>query len=189
MPGCEEVKTTMGSFILGLLLVYGPQTLYSLNQRFQQGPSLFYSASFGALQGALRGLAAAGHVSIQEVTEGGRLKKVHTITEDGVAAFHAWIRSPIEGDIEIGALTRLFHLGLVPEADRREILAGIVGAVEAQVADLDALYEGVMAQASEVPDELAEVFHYQLATLDYGRAAHRAALAWFAAREDAPGVG
>ena len=65
----------MGNVILGLLLLLGPQTLYSLNKQFEQGPSLFYRASFGSLQSALRTLLAAGSVRIHEETDGGRLKK------------------------------------------------------------------------------------------------------------------
>ena len=49
----------MGHVILGLLMLLGPQTLYSLNKQFERGPSLFYRASFGSLQSALRGLLAA----------------------------------------------------------------------------------------------------------------------------------
>ncbi|MBK8459186.1 MAG: PadR family transcriptional regulator [Micropruina sp.] len=176
----------MGSFILGLLLALGPQTLYSLNRQFQAGPSLFYSASFGGLQSALRGLVAAGQVTVQEVTESGRHKRIHAITDEGVAAFHAWIRSPLDGDLEVAALARLFHLGLIEEpADRRAILSGIIGAIEGQLADLEGLSGVLAAQTQAVPPEVRDVVRYQLATLDYGVTAHRAGLAWFRALADA----
>ena len=176
----------MGSFILGLLMALGPQTLYSLNRQFQAGPSLFYSASFGGLQSALRGLVASGHVTVSEVTDHGRHKRIHTITDDGSAAFHAWIRSPLEGDIEVAGLTRLFHLGLIQDpADRREILDGIIGAIEAQLADLEGLGESIATQTQGVPPEVRDIVRFQVATLDYGVAAHRAGLAWFKALADA----
>lgn len=178
----------MGSFILGLLLALGPQTLYSLNRQFQAGPSLFYSASFGGLQSALRGLVASGHVTVDEVTENGRHKRIHAITDAGVAAFHAWIRSPLEGDLEVAALSRLFHLGLVDDpADRREILAGIVGAIEGQLAELEGLAGELAAQTRDVPPDVRGVVRYRLATLDYGVTAHRAGLAWFRALAAAEG--
>lgn len=180
----------MGSFILGLLLALGPQTLYSLNRQFQAGPSLFYSASFGGLQSALRGLVASGHVTVAEVTDSGRHKRIHTISEAGVAAFHAWIRSPLDGDLEVAALSRLFHLGLIEQpAERRAILAGIIGAIEGQLADLEGLGEVLAAQTREVPPEVRDVVRYQLATLDYGVTAHRAGLAWFRALTAAEGHG
>jgi len=175
----------MGSFILGLLVALGPQTLYSLNRQFQAGPSLFYSASFGGLQSALRGLVASGHVTVAETTTSGRHKRIHTITDDGLAAFHAWIRSPLEGDLEVAALSRLFHLGLVMEpTERRAILVGIIGAIEGQLADLERLEEGLADQTNSVPPEYRDVVRYQLATLDYGVTAHRAGLAWFRSLAD-----
>lgn len=177
----------MGSFILGLLMALGPQTLYSLNRQFQAGPSLFYSASFGGLQSALRGLVAAGHVTVAEVTAGGRHKRIHTITDDGVAAFHAWIRSPPEGDLEVAALTRVFHLGLIKEAtERRAILAGIIEAIEGELAVLQHLEEALADETKSIPPGYREVLRYQVATLDYGVTAHRMGLAWFRALADAP---
>lgn len=171
----------MGNVILGLLLLLGPQTLYSLNKQFEQGPSLFYRASFGSLQSALRGLHAAGHVRMHEETDGGRLKKVFEITDAGAAAFHDWIRSPIAGgDLEVAALSRLFLLGLVEDdADRRAVLEGIIADVERELAGLEEFAAVLDAQAAMIPEEYRDVFRFQRATLDYGVMSHRAALAWF----------
>lgn len=172
-----ERGSRMGHFILGLLLTFGPQTLYSLNKQFQQGASLFYSASYGALQSALRGQVAAGHITVSETTENGRLKKVHAITDAGADAFFAWLGGPLEGELEVAVLTRLFHLGLVEDdAERDRILGGMVTATRSQLAELEAVQAGVGEQ--EVPPEFARVFRFQTATLDYGITAHRAALAW-----------
>ncbi|MGW4928490.1 PadR family transcriptional regulator [Agromyces sp. NPDC004153] len=171
----------MGNVILGLLLLLGPQTLYSLNKQFEQGPSLFYRASFGSLQSALRTLLAAGSVRMHEETDGGRLKKVYEITDAGAAVFHAWIRSPLSGgDLEVAALSRLFLLGLVENADeRRAIIDGITAEIEGELAGLEGYAVALDAQAASVPAEYREVFRYQRATLDYGVTAHRAALTWF----------
>lgn len=169
----------MGAFILGMLLTWGPQTLYSLNKLFRQGPSLFYSASFGALQSALRGLEKEGHVTVAQVTENGRAKKIHTITDAGAAAFQTWMHGPLDGDLEVALLARLFHLGLVPEADRPAILAAMQDAIAAQLGHLDAVHAEVMALRDQVPAEASDLFRYQVATLDYGRMSHRAALEWF----------
>ncbi|MBB1502655.1 helix-turn-helix transcriptional regulator [Propioniciclava sp. MC1683] len=178
----------MGQFILGMLLTFGPQTLYSLNKQFQAGASQFYSASFGGLQSALRGLVAAGHVGVTEVTENGRLKKVHTITEDGVVAFHAWVRGQIEGDVELAALSRIFHLGLVEDAaDRASILTGMADAAQHRLEELEGLAAHLEAARDGLPAEAKRVFHYQVATLDYGIMAHRAGVAWLRARAAAEG--
>jgi DNA-binding PadR family transcriptional regulator len=178
----------MGNVILGLLLLLGPQTLYSLNKQFEQGPSLFYRASFGSLQSALRALHAAGKVRMHEQTERGRNKKVYEITDAGTAAFHVWIRSPLGGgDLEVAALSRLFLLGLVEdEADRRGVIAGIIAELERELAGLEEFAVVLDAQAATIPEEYRLVFRYQRATLDYGVTAHRTALGWFRDLVDSP---
>ena len=171
----------MGNVILGLLLLTGPQTLYSLNKQFQAGPSLIYRASFGSLHSALRALEAAGSVGATEEPQGGRRKKVFRITPAGEQAVHAWLRSPLgEGDLELAALARTFLLGLVPDpAERRAIREGIVAAIEGELAKLEATAAELDVTAAGIPEEFRTVFRYQRATLDYGITAHRAAADWF----------
>lgn len=170
----------MGNVILGLLLL-GPQTLYSLNKQFEQGISLFYRASYGSLQSALKSLLAKGHVTFVEGIEGGRNKKTYSITDAGRAAFDDWMHAPVVGgDLEVAALSRLFLLGLIEdEADRRAVLDGIVAEIERELAGLDEFAAALDAQAATIPDAYRDVFRYQRATLDYGLMAHRAGLTWF----------
>jgi len=49
----------MENVILGLLMIQS-LTLYELNQSFKQGISMFYSASFGSLQAAVKSLLSKG---------------------------------------------------------------------------------------------------------------------------------
>ncbi|MGV3713592.1 PadR family transcriptional regulator [Pseudolysinimonas sp.] len=171
----------MGNVILGLLLLVGPQTLYSLGKQFQAGPSLFYRASFGALHSALRTLEAAGSVTATEEPQGGRRKKVFRITPAGEAVVHAWLRAPLgDGDLELAALSRTFLLGLVEDAaERRRILDGIVAAIEAELAGLEAVAVELDAAEAGIPEQHRTVFRYQRATLDYGITAHRGARDWY----------
>ncbi|WP_136709241.1 PadR family transcriptional regulator [Agromyces sp. H66] len=170
----------MGNVILGLLLL-GPQTLYSLNKQFQQGISLFYRASYGSLQSALRSLLAKGHVTFVEGIEGGRNKKTYSITDAGRDAFDAWMRAPVAGgDLEVAALSKLFHLGLVDDdATRADVLDDIVAAIGRELEALERFSAEI--DALDVPGEYRRVFRYRRATLDYGLMAHRAGLEWFAA--------
>jgi DNA-binding PadR family transcriptional regulator len=169
----------VGNVILGLLLLK-PQTLYALNKQFEQGISLFYRASYGSLQSALRSLLATGRITFVEGIEGGRNKKTYSITESGRAAFHEWMRSPIGGgDVEVAALSKLFFLGLIDDAqERASVLDDLESASERELSEL----EGLAAQldAMDVPREYERVFRYQRATLDYGLMAARAARERFA---------
>lgn len=170
----------MGNVILGLLML-GPQTLYSLNKHFEQGISLFYRASYGSLQSALKSLLAKEYVTFVEGIEGGRNKKTYSITEAGRDAFDAWMRAPLAGrDLEVAALSKLFFLGLVDEdATRVDVLDDVVAAIRRELETI----EGFSAEvdALDVPGEYRRVFRYRRATLDYGLMAHRAGLEWFAA--------
>ncbi|GAA1522859.1 DNA-binding PadR family transcriptional regulator [Agromyces terreus] len=170
----------MGNVILGLLLI-GPQTLYSLNKQFEQGISLFYRASYGSLQSALKSLLAKGYVSFVESIDGGRNKKTYTITDAGSAAFDAWMRAPVAGgDLEVAALSKLYHLGLVDDDDvRQAVLDDLVAAITHERNALEGIADQI--DSLEVPPEYDRLFRYRRATLDYGIVSHRAGLDWFLA--------
>ncbi len=57
----------MQQVILGLLILHGPLSLYAVQRQFQQGVSLFYSASFGSIQRALKQLAEQGLATVADV--------------------------------------------------------------------------------------------------------------------------
>ena len=171
----------MGNVILGLLLL-GPSTLYALNKQFEQGISLFYSASLGSIRSALTVLHDKGLITATESVENGRSKKTYAITDAGRAAFSEWMLAPIAtGNLETIALSKLYLLGLLPEDARAGILADITDRItrdEAQLAELAAALDTM-----ELPQAYREIFRYQRLTLDYGLMSHRAAREFFARLE------
>lgn len=175
----------MGNVILGLLLMRGPQTIYSLHKLFEQGVSLFYRGGLGSLRGGLQGLLARGEVEFEEHVDGGRRKKTYRPTAGGADAFFGWMTAPItEGDPETVALSKLFFLGLVDDATtRRGVLDGIVARIRDDADQLDAL--AAELDALEVPPESRAAFAYQRSALAYGQGTHRFALAHFSALRDA----
>lgn len=175
----------MASVILGLLLLGGPQTIYALNKHFEGGVGLFYRASLGSLRGALKGLLERGEVSFTESVENGRAKKTYSPTDAGRTAFFAWLTGPITGsDLETQALARCFFLGLLADdAARRTVLDNIVERTEADEAELLAVAGHL--DALEVPAELAGVFRFQRATLEYGLKSLRLGAEHFTALRDA----
>lgn len=165
----------MAFVILGLLLLR-PLSLYDLVKAFETGISLFYSASTGSLKRALDTLLAQGHVEVEEA--GARGRKVYRATPAGREAFHAWLVGDLTGpSTETAALSRLFFLGLLQPEDRGAVLQRIRDRISADLAVLQAL--GSEIDRQDVPEELADVFRYQKATLEYGLASHRHALEWF----------
>ncbi|MGZ8804669.1 MAG: PadR family transcriptional regulator [Microbacterium sp.] len=171
----------MQHVILGLLMVHGPLSLYAVQRQFTQGVSLFYSASFGSIQRALRQLLDRGLVTIDETAADGRGRKPYTVTDAGIAAWREWMHEPVVGgDLETTALSKTFFLGLLDDpASRREVIDGIRARIETDLAELRAVERAL--DATEVPAEYAEVFRFQRATLDYGLRSHEQARAWFGA--------
>lgn len=167
----------MQNVILGLLLL-SPMSLYDLHRAFTQGVSLFYSASFGSIQRALRQLADAGLVVVEAMPDDPRGKKLHSITSAGREAWAAWMHEPVTGaDPETTMLARVFFLGLLEDdADRAAVVATLRARVETDLAGLRGAAGSLDAQ--DVPREFAAAFRFQRATLDYGLRAHELASRW-----------
>ncbi|MCY7324957.1 MAG: PadR family transcriptional regulator [Microbacteriaceae bacterium] len=168
----------MGNVILGLLLV-GPATLYALTKQFEQGISLFYSASLGSLRAAVTVLLERGLVTVAGSVENGRNKKTYSITDAGRAAFAEWMTAPITGgDLETIALSKVYFLGMLTDtASRATVLAGILDRIRADQRQLESLAGHL--DAVDIPPEYAEIFRYQRITLDYGLLSHRTARKFF----------
>lgn len=165
----------MAFVILGLLMLE-PQSLYGLTKSFKAGISLFYSASPGSIKRALDRLLVEGRIGV-ESKEGPRGKKIYAITEAGRAEFHRWmLADDLAGDLETAMLSRTFFLGLVTPDERSSIAMLIRERLQDGLRDLERVE--ARAAAMEVPEELARVARFQLATLQYGLDSHRAALAW-----------
>ena len=169
----------MQQVILGLLILHGPLSLYAVQRQFQQGVSLFYSASFGSIQRALKQLAEQGLATVADAAAAdARGSKPYTVTDAGRRAWREWMLSPVTGgDVETTALARTFFVGLLEErSERRQVVAAIRVRVASDLAELQAVAEGVDAAA--IPAEFADVFAFQRATLDYGIRSNLLALTW-----------
>lgn len=171
----------MSNVILGLLLLGGPQTIYSLHKLFEQGISLFYRASLGGLRGALTGMIQRNEVVVFEQVENGRQKKYYRPTETGTKTFQQWLTSPITGsDFETAALAKLFFLGMLEtQESRREVLDNILSALNQQNEELNQLSRK-LEQITPTAEE-HDIFTYQRAVLDYGIGAQHFALDYFTA--------
>lgn len=166
----------MAHVILGLLLLR-PMSLYDLLKAFEEGISLFYSASAGSIKRALDGLLRRGQVEIVSQDVEGRRRKTYGITDAGRAAFQEWILSPPErADMDTAVLSRVYFLGLLDATDRLTALEQLRTTVAAEAATLEVVESQVAT--SEVPAELGDVARYGRATLDYGIRAHQTALTW-----------
>lgn len=167
----------MQFLILGLLML-SPMSLYDIHKQFSAGPSLFYSASFGSIQRALRQLVEQDLVTATDAPDSARRRKLHAPTAAGVEAWRRWMQEPIGGaNAETAMLAKVYLLGLLDAGDERDAALGVLRAnVAAALAELRAVARGL--DAADIPQEFAEIFRYQRATLDYGLRSHELALEW-----------
>lgn len=163
--------------VLGFLF-FRPMTVYDLNKAFEQGVSLFYSASLGSLQISLKKLLNEGFIDFTERVENGRRKKYYHLNDSGSTAFFQWFHSDIPSSkLEVGILSRVFFLGhLEPLEVRQAFLKTTIHRVETDLEPLKALKASL--QQMSIPPEAQVTFKYQVSTLDYGIMTHEGALVW-----------
>lgn len=165
----------MTHVILGLLMLW-PQSLYELTKNFESGVSLFYSASTGSIKRALDRLRIDGYIDIT-AAEGPRGKKTYAITSTGREEFRRWMFVELTGgDVEMAVLPRAFFLGLIEEHDRPTVAANIHTRIQQDVDRLKRLEDRI--SNADIPDGYADIAKFQLATLQYGLAVGRTAIAW-----------
>jgi DNA-binding PadR family transcriptional regulator len=170
----------MENVVLGLLIIQS-LTLYELNRAFTQGISMFYSASYGSLQIAVKNLLKKDMIVFKEEVERGRNKKVYSITEIGRQAFYQWMQDEIPvNKLEVTALSKVYFLGLIQDPHlRKQIVLEILRKIEFVQAELKKLHEEITQL--DIPVAYSDILRYQLKTLDYGKNAHSFSREWFLA--------
>ena len=164
--------------VLGLLLIR-PRTIYEINGWFKMSISLFYRASYGSLQIAVKKLLAKGYIDYKESIENGRHKKTYSITNAGTQAFFIWMHDEIpKNNLEVVGLSKLFFLGLLKDLDEREdVISKIQTGLKGTIYELELVEKQI--HSYEIPESEKAVFYYQAKTLDYGIWTNKAALKWF----------
>ncbi len=168
----------MEQVILGLMVLQS-MTIYELHSVFKRGVSLFYSASYGSLQSALKKLTLREAVTFEEKLEGKRRKKIYTITDSGCEEFYNWMRAEIPTrKMTSTILAKLYFLGLIKKkSDKRSILLGFINALKQSEETLVTADTQVGEFLSGEP--VNDLFTYQYKTLQFGLHSSRFTIAWF----------
>lgn len=166
----------MQFLILGLLLD-SPLSLYEIRKRFEATISLFYAASFGGIQRALKQLEVREWIIIADSEDTRRRKKLYVVTEAGHRAWRTWMHDPITAtDAEPLMLAKVFLLGKVAPQERAACVALLRERISADIDRLRTLAEDLHETEADHPDR--EVHTYQRLTLEYGIQSHDLALRW-----------
>ena len=91
----EPIRLSGTSFaVLTLLELLGPSTPYDLKQALEQSIENFWPVPHTTFYAEPARLARAGYLSVRQ-EQGGRRRKLYTLTEAGRSALHEWVRAAV----------------------------------------------------------------------------------------------
>lgn len=170
-------------FLLLGLLILSPMTGYELQQFIKKNLSLICSHSAGSVQAALAKLEREGKVTATQREEGGRRKRVFSVTGAGRAAFSLWAEQPMQaGRAKNMELSRLFFAGLVGPEERLAAIRDYIRQLEETRAVLLAIQSHFRQMARrELPPGLdwKQVLRFQGYTIQYGIDAAEFEIGWY----------
>src|SRR5579859_2085071 len=178
LPAMSIALSPTSYLVLGCLATGGPATPYELKQAVTGGIGYFWSFPHSQLYSEPARLAAAGYVS-EEREEGGRRRRVFSITDTGRAALQAWLADATDELPEIRDIA-LLKLFFGAQSDPQALVALADVQREAHRRRLET-YEALDAAAGADRTRSAAG-----ATLGLGLAFERAANAFWASIADNP---
>lgn len=163
--------------ILGLLQ-FRPMSAYDIKKAIERSTSNFYNASMGSIHPALKKLAANDQVSIEQVVENGRLKKIYDLSDLGRTHFATWMdEGVVLSKFKDLTLVKVYFLGFTSRADQIRHLKNHIIELKEQVEKLTVLQNSL--QYMEIPKGAEEHFKFQMATLDFGLHYYKFAQNWY----------
>lgn len=167
----------MDNIILGLLLL-SSRTIYQLHERIDKGLNMIYSSSMGSIQAAIKKLLNHGYIRYEELVENGKHKKLYSITESGKQKFLQWVSSPIGVQSSKNPeLAKLYFMGFTNQENREKQLQEYIVHLTEQYDALKTICDE--AENISVPNQLMEIFYYQLAAAQYGRDFMKFNIEWY----------
>ncbi len=156
--------------ILGFLMRQD-MTGYDIKRMMSYSTAYFMDASFGSIYPALKRLAEKGLITLTEVAEGGKLKKLYAVTGAGRDTFSQWLCTPIDASKNSisASLTKIFFLGHLPQEQAKALLQGYVGDIAAYREGLTQLRQTILQYADP----------FELSTLDFGLAYYAFIIDWY----------
>jgi PadR family transcriptional regulator AphA len=165
--------------VLGLIALRGPSTAYEVKRALSRITSEFWSVAHVTPYRVTAELARLGMLTAEQ-EQGGRRRRVYSLTEEGRSALRVWLSEPTSETMNIrdpGQLRLLF--AELADADAiAELARAQVRVYEGRLATLDA----TEARLAGDPARAA-----RLAPLQLGRAVYSAALSFWSSVAEAPG--
>ncbi|GFZ33210.1 PadR family transcriptional regulator [Clostridium zeae] len=161
----------MTEFIILGFLTKNNMTGYDIKQKMGISTSNFIDASYGSIYPSLKRLEQKGLICSEEIIEGGKIKKIYSITEQGKDEFLRWLNSPIEASKTsiTSALSKIFFFDNLSKET-------ITNLLNTYIEDLTK-FKSNLLNVKETVDEKANSF--ELCTLNFGLDFYDFAIHWF----------
>ncbi|MDE7406067.1 MAG: PadR family transcriptional regulator [Clostridiales bacterium] len=167
----------MEYIILGLLLLQS-RTIYQLRKRINDGLSLMYSCSTGSIQAAIKKLLKSGYIEVDEIVEGGKQKKLYSITNAGKVQFNLWVNSAIENNgAKNPELAKVYFMGFSEKEARVKLLENYIDNLKNTLSNLERICKDGEELFSRSQEN--DILFYQLQTAKYGRDLIRFNIDWY----------
>jgi PadR family transcriptional regulator, regulatory protein AphA len=116
--------TAVTPVVLGLLAMR-PRSGYDIKTVVDRSTRFFWAASYGQIYPELKRLEEEGLVEGEDRPNGGRNRRVYTLTKAGRESLLEWMRSEITTiELRDESLLRLFLADTVPQEDALQLLEG-----------------------------------------------------------------
>jgi DNA-binding PadR family transcriptional regulator len=144
--------------ILGFLMS-GEMSGYDLKQKMIESTSNFFDAGYGSIYPALKRMEAKCVISLREIIEGGKYKKLYSITELGKSEFLNWLELPVEfSRTKPDHLIKIFFFKFLPKEKAIKHLKFFIKEVESFIS-IFGKYENQVKEQFDV---------YQFSTFLFG---------------------
>jgi DNA-binding PadR family transcriptional regulator len=117
--------TELEGAVLGVIWSRGPITAYGVRQRFLASTTRGWSSSTGAIYPAIKRLTRGGLVESTPALNDKRATRQLRITQAGESALRDWIsglQDWMGGAAVDPVRTRINYIGILPQAQRRELI-------------------------------------------------------------------
>jgi DNA-binding PadR family transcriptional regulator len=160
--------------ILGLLME-GAMSGYDVKKSIDSSIGLFYKASFGSLYPALQRLTQKGLVSVAEVEDSSKNKKMYTLLPTGKEAFLTWLVEPLQAS-RSEHLLRIFFYDYLDEETRQHRLTEYEFTLISEIKRLQATEQAIAQEIAQI--ENPEQYYYRISVLPYGLQHYEMELNW-----------
>lgn len=142
-----------------------PMSGYDLRKTIDYTVGFFYSTSFGSLYPALKRLEEKEYVTVENVKDDSKNKKIYTLRDTGEKAFINWLEQPLKSS-KNEHLLKIFFIDYLDEKKQAYLLKEFQVKLKNERHKLKEVEQIVINELAEVTNP--RDFFYRLSVLEYG---------------------